>query len=239
MLMSSESVSLVILFAVGPISGWSATHLSSQELQLLGYFMACFPLCPKLGLEFGDPTSSAFLWYKEVKPGAAEPRDGFLATSSHSLQFSSWIQTGVDNHVYTQCNADIGLRLKLHCTQGNGQHLGSSLELERSMCLVGAWPGTCTFDHRHLYTKVREGAFISTTSYNILADTYSQTEFSQKVLYMYCARYALELDYHQNLIQKELMGYNADLICMQEVDRVMFSYSLVPALEVFGMEGMF
>lgn len=28
-----------------------------------------------------------------------------------------------------------------------------------------------------------------------------------------CAPYALELDYRQNLIQQELTGYNADLIC--------------------------
>lgn len=209
------------------------------ELQLPRYIMAGFPVCPKLGLEFGDPASSVFRWYKEVKPGAAEPGDSGLASSSHSLQSSAWIETGVDERVYTPCNADIGLRLKLHCTPGNGQRFGPSRELE-SVCPVEAGPGTCTFDHRHLYTKkVTEDSFIRTVSYNILADTYAQTEFSRTVLYPYCAPYALELDYRQNLIQKELTGYNADLICLQEVDRAVFSDSLVPALEAFGLEGVF
>lgn len=209
------------------------------ELQLPRYIMAGFPVCPKLGVEFGDPASSVFRWYKEVKPGAAEPGDSGPASSSHSSQPSAWIETGVDERVYTPCNADIGLRLRLHCTPGNGQRFGPSRELE-SLCPVEAGPGTCTFDHRHLYTKkVTEDSFIRTVSYNILADTYAQTEFSRTVLYPYCAPYALELDYRQNLIQKELTGYNADLICLQEVDRAVFSDSLVPALEAFGLEGVF
>ncbi|MBZ3889224.1 2',5'-phosphodiesterase 12 [Sciurus carolinensis] len=209
------------------------------EFQLPRYIMAGFPVCPKLNLEFGDPSGSLFRWYKETKPGAAEPEGGGPSSLSPSSPSSSWTETGVNERVYTPSNADIGLRLKLHCTPGNGQRFGPSRELE-SVCPVEAGPGTCTFDHRHLYTKkVAEDALIRTVSYNILADTYAQTEFSRTVLYPYCAPYALELDYRQNLIQKELTGYNADLICLQEVDRAVFSDSLVPALEAFGLEGVF
>ncbi|XP_065396885.1 2',5'-phosphodiesterase 12 isoform X4 [Macaca fascicularis] len=209
------------------------------ELQLPRYIMAGFPVCPKLSLEFGDPASSLFRWYKEAKPGAAEPEVGVPSSLSSSSPSSSWTETEVEERVYTPSNADIGLRLKLHCTPGDGQRFGPSRELE-SVCVVEAGPGTCTFDHRHLYTKkVTEDALIRTVSYNILADTYAQTEFSRTVLYPYCAPYALELDYRQNLIQKELTGYNADVICLQEVDRAVFSDSLVPALEAFGLEGVF
>uniref|UniRef100_A0A8B9UZL1 Endonuclease/exonuclease/phosphatase domain-containing protein n=1 Tax=Anas zonorhyncha TaxID=75864 RepID=A0A8B9UZL1_9AVES len=76
-------------------------------------------------------------------------------------------------------------------------------------------------------------------SYNILADTYAQTEFSRTVLYPYCAPYALEIDYRQNLLKKELAGYSADLICLQEVDKSVFVDSLAPALDAFGLEGLF
>uniref|UniRef100_A0A8C0BGZ2 Phosphodiesterase 12 n=1 Tax=Buteo japonicus TaxID=224669 RepID=A0A8C0BGZ2_9AVES len=76
-------------------------------------------------------------------------------------------------------------------------------------------------------------------SYNILADAYAQTEFSRTVLYPYCAPYALELDYRQNLLKKELAGYSADLICLQEVDKAVFADSLAPALDAFGLEGLF
>lgn len=85
---------------------------------------------------------------------------------------------------------------------------------------VEAGPGTCTFDNRHLYTvKVAEWPVVRAVSYNILADVYAQTELSKTVLYPYCAPYALQLDYRQNLIKKELSGYNADIICLQEVDK--------------------
>ncbi|XP_032724269.1 2',5'-phosphodiesterase 12 [Lontra canadensis] len=209
------------------------------ELQLPRYIMAGFPVCPKLSLEFGDPASSVFRWYKEAKAGAAEPEGGGPSSLSPSSPSPGWTETGVNERVYTPSNADIGLRLKLHCTPGNGQRFGPSRELE-SVCPVEAGPGTCTFDHRHLYTKkVTDDSLIRTVSYNLLADTYAQTEFSRSVLYPYCAPYALELDYRQNLIQKELTGYNADLICLQEVDRNVFTDSLVPALEAFGLEGVF
>uniref|UniRef100_A0A452QWI3 Uncharacterized protein n=1 Tax=Ursus americanus TaxID=9643 RepID=A0A452QWI3_URSAM len=192
-----------------------------------------------LSLEFGDPAGSVFRWYKEAKPGAAEPEGGGPSSLPPSSPSPSWTETGVNERVYTPSNADIGLRLKLHCTPGNGQRFGPSRELE-SVCPVEAGPGTCTFDHRHLYTKkVTDDSLIRTVSYNLLADTYAQTEFSRSVLYPYCAPYALELDYRQNLIQKELTGYNADLICLQEVDRSVFTDSLVPALEAFGLEGVF
>lgn len=209
------------------------------ELLLPRYIMAGFPVCPKLSLEFGDPAGSLFRWYKESKPGAAESEDSGPSSLSRSSPPSAWTEAGVEERVYTPSNADVGLRLKLHCTPGNGQRFGPSRELE-SVCPVEAGPGTCTFDHRHLYTKkVTEDALIRTVSYNVLADTYAQTDFSRTVLYPYCAPYALELDYRQNLIQKELAGYNADLICLQEVDRAVFTDSLVPALDAFGLQGVF
>ncbi|KAK7795862.1 hypothetical protein U0070_014700 [Myodes glareolus] len=181
------------------------------ELQLPRFFMAGFPVCPKLSLEFGDSANSVFRWYKEVQPGAAEPGDGGLESSSRPGPSSAWTETG---------------------------RFGPSRELESVS--RGGRAGTCTFDHRHLYTKkVTEDSIIRTVSYNILADTCAQTEFSRTVLYPYCAPYALEIDYRQNLIQKELTGYNADLICLQEVDRAVFTDSLVPALEAFGLEGVF
>lgn len=88
------------------------------------------------------------------------------------------------------------------------------------MGAVEAGPGACTFDNRHPYTvKEAEWPAVRVVSYNILADVYAQTELSKNVLYPYCAPYALQLDYRQNLIKKELAGYNADIICLQEVDK--------------------
>lgn len=78
----------------------------------------------------------------------------------------------------------------------------------------------CLFDNRHAFTaKVTDWPTVRVVSYNILADIYAQTDLSKTVLYPYCAPYALQLDYRQNLIKKELAGYNSDIICLQEVDK--------------------
>ncbi|MCJ8744538.1 hypothetical protein PDJAM_G00119990 [Pangasius djambal] len=195
--------------------------------QLPASVLAGFPVCPKLEIEFGDLRFCVFKWYKESSPNA------------HARgQEDSWVEAGRDR-VFTPSNTDVGLRLKLKCMPGSESRLGLPVELVTSSS-VEAGPGVCTFDNRHLYTrKVTNDSTTRVVTYNILADIYSQTELSKTVLYPYCAQYALELDYRQNLIKKELSGYNADIICLQEVDKGVFSDSLAPALDAFGMDGVF
>ncbi|XP_053509198.1 2',5'-phosphodiesterase 12 [Ictalurus furcatus] len=195
--------------------------------QLPASVLAGFPVCPKLEIEFGDLRFCVFKWYKESSPNA------------HTRgEEDSWVEAGSDR-VFTPSNMDVGLRLKLKCMPGNESRLGLELELV-TLSTVEAGPGVCTFDSRHLYTcKLTNDSTTRVVTYNILADIYSQTEFSKTVLYPYCAPYALELDYRQNLIKKELSGYNADIICLQEVDKGVFGDSLAPALDAFGMDGVF
>ncbi|XP_043107674.1 2',5'-phosphodiesterase 12 [Puntigrus tetrazona] len=189
--------------------------------------MAGFPVCPKLEMEFGDLRDSEFRWFKESSPNALVSGDG-----------DCWKEAG-RGRVFTPSNLDIGLRVMLDCTPGNGSRLGEPKKLVSSGP-VEAGPGTCTFDNRHMYTqKVTDGSSLRVVSYNILADIYAQTDLSKTVLYPYCAPYALEMDYRQNLIKKELSGYNADIVCLQEVDKVAFADSLSPALDAFGLDGVF
>ncbi|XP_075015135.1 2',5'-phosphodiesterase 12 isoform X3 [Calonectris borealis] len=203
------------------------------ELQLPRSLLAGFPVCPKVSAEFAAPQHCLFRWYREQRPAAG----GEAAAGDDG---PAWVEAAAAERVFTPSNALVGLRLKLRCTPGDGaQRYGPPREVESSGP-VEAGPGACTFDCRHLYTKkvCGEGS-VRAVSYNILADTYAQTEFSRTVLYPYCAPYALELDYRQNLLKKELAGYSADLICLQEVDKSVFVDSLAPALDAFGLEGLF
>ncbi|XP_068605153.1 2',5'-phosphodiesterase 12 [Brachionichthys hirsutus] len=194
--------------------------------------LATYPVCPNLQVEFGKLEDCEFTWYKETAPNAS-PGDADV-----SGQDSIWTVVGRER-VYVPSNQDIGCRLKLLCTPRDGGRFGPAREAI-SEGAVEAGPGTCTFDNRHTYT-VREVAWpaLRVVSYNILADIYAQTELSKNVLYPYCAPYALELDYRQNLIKKELGGYNADIICLQEVDKSVFKDSLSPAMDAFGLDGVF
>ncbi|XP_022597801.1 2',5'-phosphodiesterase 12 [Seriola dumerili] len=195
--------------------------------------LAGFPVCPKLEVEFGSLQDCELIWYKETapntRPEAAEEVPG---------QDPGWTQVGC-GRVHVPSNQDIGCRLKLCCTPKDGSRSGLTKELV-SVGAVEAGPGVCTFDNRHAYTiKEAEWPVARVVSYNILADVYAQTELSKTVLYPYCAPYALQLDYRQNLIKKELAGYNADIICLQEVDKGVFVDSLTPALDAFGLDGVF
>ncbi|XP_077181596.1 2',5'-phosphodiesterase 12 [Paroedura picta] len=204
------------------------------ELQLPRSLLAGFPVCPKLRTEFGFPAHCLFRWYQEHK---AEPA---VAAAAGAAAQTEWREApGGTERVFTPSNAHVGLRLKLVCTPGNElRRYGVAREVE-SGGPVEAGPGACTFDARHLYTKKVTGpGLIRTVTYNILADVYAQTELSRTVLYPYCAPYSLELDYRQNLLKKELAGYSADIICLQEVDRAVFADSLGPALEAFGFDGL-
>ncbi|XP_077458479.1 2',5'-phosphodiesterase 12 isoform X2 [Stigmatopora argus] len=196
--------------------------------------LAGFPVCPKLEVEFGELEHCQFAWYKET-----EPKHNSVTASGDADSPDHWTETG-RSRVYVPSNLDIGRRLKLRCTPKNdGGRAGPPVDL-LSPTSVEAGPGVVTFDERHAYTA-EETAWprLRAVSYNILADIYAQTELSKTVLYPYCAPYALHLDYRQNLIKKELAGYRADIVCLQEVDKGVFSDSLTPALDAFGLDGLF
>ncbi|KAG9260202.1 2',5'-phosphodiesterase 12 [Astyanax mexicanus] len=219
---------------------------SFTTAELPASVLSGFPVCPRLEIEFGHLKDCKFTWYKERSPNAhAQQQEQHPTESTKSSELGGselntcWLEAGSER-VYTPSNLDIGLKLKLKCTPGDGNaRYGLTKELVTPEA-VEAGPGVCTFDNRHMYTrKVTDATTVRVVSYNILADIYAQTELSKTVLYPYCAPYALGLDYRQSLIKKELSGYNADIVCLQEVDKGVFSDSLCPALDAFGMDGVF
>ncbi|XP_061583006.1 2',5'-phosphodiesterase 12 [Cololabis saira] len=201
--------------------------------QLPASLLAGFPVCPKLEVEFGRLEDCEFRWFRENPPGESPA----AADDAPGLD-GGWTEVGCER-VHVPSNQDIGCKLKLRCTPRDGGRSGETKELV-SVAAVEAGPGMCTFDNRHPYTvKEAEWPVVRVVSYNILADVYAQTELSKTVLYPYCAPYALQLDYRQNLIKKELAGYNADIVCLQEVDKGVFADSMTPALDAFGLSGVF
>uniref|UniRef100_A0A3Q2QWS3 2',5'-phosphodiesterase 12 n=1 Tax=Fundulus heteroclitus TaxID=8078 RepID=A0A3Q2QWS3_FUNHE len=200
--------------------------------------MAGFPVCPKLEVEFGNLQDCEFVWFKENSASASVSHSSPAAATDAPAQEGGWTRVGSER-VHVPSNQDVGCRLKLLCTPRDGRRSGPARELV-SAGAVEAGPGVCTFDNRHAYTsKVAQWPAVRVVSYNILADVYAQTDLSKTVLYPYCAPYALQLDYRQNLIKKELVGYNADIVCLQEVDKGVFADSLTPALDAYGLDGVF
>ncbi|XP_018007908.1 2',5'-phosphodiesterase 12-like [Hyalella azteca] len=96
-----------------------------------------------------------------------------------------------------------------------------------SRCLVKPGPRSCPYKDRHQHTKeLSPKDSVRVVSYNLLADTYASTEFSAENLFQNCPAYALEIDYRKQLFIDEILGYNADVVCLQEVDLDVFKYDL-------------
>ncbi|XP_077997453.1 2',5'-phosphodiesterase 12-like [Glandiceps talaboti] len=234
-----------------------------KHLTLPDSIMAGFPVYPRIGLEFGHVDDSEFTWYKELKSDetdakmetdrldddavameTASPKSDTSTVSKKILKIQiessseDWVEV-MKGKVFQPQISDVGFKIKVNCEPKNGQRRGNSKE-RISDCEISAGPGVCPFENRHLYTQKRVGNDgFRVVSYNILADQYATTEFAQNVLYPYCAPYALSIDYRQQLILKELTGYNADIICLQEMGKTLYNTVLYPALQLEGMEGMY
>ncbi|KAJ0181775.1 hypothetical protein K1T71_002497 [Dendrolimus kikuchii] len=141
--------------------------------------------------------------------------------------------------VYIPSIQDIGQKLKIVCIPGNDGTQGPAVEAV-SKTLVEAGPGKCPFEDRHKFTtNLLYGKSFRCVTYNILADLYCDSDYTRTVLHPYCPPYALHIDYRKQLIIKELLGYNADIICLQEVDNKIFQHCLKPTLECEGYNGQF
>jgi 2',5'-phosphodiesterase len=71
-------------------------------------------------------------------------------------------------------------------------------------------------------------------TYNILADQYAATDAAKNVIFAHCPPQYLDPAYRRPLVLAELLGFNADVVCLQEVDEKMFSACLTPQLAQEG-----
>ncbi|XP_072378791.1 2',5'-phosphodiesterase 12 [Diabrotica undecimpunctata] len=186
-----------------------------DNLSLPMSMLAGFPTYPsKFEVVFTNKEISEFIWSKSVDE-------------------KNWTIVGND-YIYEPSNEDINHYLKLTCKPKNEQFEGPTVECV-SVCKVEANPGQCPFELRHQFTKQRtKENELRIVTYNILADLYCDSDFTRTVLHPYCPPYALEIDYRKQLLVKEILGYNSDVICLQEVDRKVFQYDLDPVFNYLG-----
>ncbi|XP_033333947.2 2',5'-phosphodiesterase 12 [Megalopta genalis] len=191
---------------------------SVTKIQLPSCILVGFPAYPSTFVsQYVDKTKSTFNWYK--------------------CEGGKCIHVG-EGYVYTPKLSNMGYKLKVSCIPRNNDQIGPMIEVV-SNGVVEAGPGPCPFETRHTFTQSNlSGKSFRVTSYNILAGVYSETGFSKETLYPYCPQYALSKNYRKLLILKELIGYNADIICLQEVDLKVYEDDLVPFLSTLNYNGI-
>lgn len=203
--------------------------------------MAGFPVVPTLKLEFSDKINSQYKWFKEVSNTGNETTQSSDLTPEHS-DFETdkeWIEIG-QGFVYVPSVHDIGCVLKLSCKAANSEKEAHSwFNVVTSSC-VSAGPGFTPFEARQLYTNkpTDDPSTFRVVSYNILADCYLEDEVTCDMWFGYCPKYALAIDYRQQLLLKEILGYNGDIICLQECGCRLFKNYLNPVMKSKGYTGL-
>ncbi|KAJ8726280.1 hypothetical protein PYW07_000978 [Mythimna separata] len=193
--------------------------------------LAGFPVYPEnFETQHAERDKCTFNWYK----GLSLTEKGNAVSEQHI----QWELTG-NKFIYTPDTQDVGMKLKFECIPGNDSMVGPAVETI-SKNLIEAGPGNCPFETRHLFTKQKlQNKSFRCVTYNILADLYCDSEHTRTVLYPYCPPYALHIDYRKQLILKELLGYNSDIMCLQEVDCKIFRNCLTPSMDSEGLSGVF
>lgn len=180
----------------------------------------------KLEIDFADRQSTEFIWYR-----------GKL--SGNKREEIEWEEIG-KGFSFLARQEDIGYKYKVKAIPRSKDGLKEGPAVEAiAKNDVEAGPGVCPFESRNLFTMDRlSGRALRVASYNLLADYYADSEDSRTRLFNYCAPYALHIDYRKQLMLKEILGYNADIFCMQEVDFKVFDGDMVPFLGVQDMAGV-
>lgn len=198
-------------------------------LQLPSSIMAGYLVYPmKLDMQFAQREHTLGQWYRAPKLPSGTDK-------------TIWEPCG-EGLIYQVSQADIGQYLKLVVTPRNEAGLSGPSTEHVAKSPVQAGPSDCPFEKRQQFTKepLSNPNELRVVSYNLLADLYADGDYARTTLFPYCAPAALKIDYRKQLFIKELVGYNADVMCLQEVDIKIFDYDLKPVLAQapYGFEGI-
>ena len=157
-----------------------------------------------------------------------EEIDSSLFAKFPSRRLETW--TPIANTLnYTPTAADIGCLLKLRVTYENKFE---EIELHH----VRDHPDVISNRKwKHSVPRLigNPSRTLRVCCYNTLADIYAS-----KSLYPYCPSWALQWPYRSLMLSNEIISYNSDILCIQEVTVEAWEY-LKPILATKGMDGLF
>ncbi|PSC75583.1 2, 5 -phosphodiesterase 12 [Micractinium conductrix] len=186
------------------------------------------PLMLVVQLHFAEEEACRWAWYRQ-QPGSA-----------------AWEPIpGVTSRRYTPAPEDVGCHLRVECTPARpSSEPGEEAVLGEGGFAdcgpVGVPPAPAAVAPRHALTRQQTAApELRVVTYNILADQYAATETAKNVIFAHCPPQFLKPEYRWPLVLNELLGFNADLICLQEVDEKAFTAYLAPQLAAEGFRGVY
>ncbi|GMI64700.1 hypothetical protein like AT3G58580 [Hibiscus trionum] len=157
----------------------------------------------------------------------------------------TWFEVG-RSKTYTPTTDDIGHVLKFECVVIDAETklpVGHPNTILTSRVIPAPSPSP-----RHLIPvggadmmaqldsdgRISSSGTFTVLSYNILSDSYASSE-----LYSYCPSWALSWPYRRQNLLREIVGYRADVICLQEVQSDHFDDFFAPELDKHGYQALY
>ncbi|KAG8367961.1 hypothetical protein BUALT_Bualt16G0127100 [Buddleja alternifolia] len=157
----------------------------------------------------------------------------------------TWYEIG-GSKTYTPTADDIGHILKFECfvvDAATKLGVGPANTLSTSLVIPAPSPrprrmisvsGNALSGHIDSDARISSAGTFTVLSYNILCDTYATSD-----LYSYCPSWALSWTYRRQNLLREIVGYRADIICLQEVQVEHFEEFFAPELDKHGYQALF
>uniref|UniRef100_A0A164X6Q5 poly(A)-specific ribonuclease n=1 Tax=Daucus carota subsp. sativus TaxID=79200 RepID=A0A164X6Q5_DAUCS len=157
----------------------------------------------------------------------------------------TWFEVGRAK-TYTPTADDIGNVLKFECVVVDAETkapVGHVNTILTSRVIPAPSPsprrlisvsGVDVTGHLDLDGRTASVGNFTVLSYNILSDIYATNE-----VYNYCPTWALSWPYRRQNLLREIVGYRADIVCLQEVQSDHFEEFFSPELDKHGYQALF
>ncbi|CAJ1880431.1 unnamed protein product [Sphenostylis stenocarpa] len=154
----------------------------------------------------------------------------------------TWFEVGRFK-TYTPTADDIGHVLKFECAVVDAETkltVGHTSTLLTSRVIPAPSPSPRRqisvdgMGHLDADGRMTSSESFTVLSYNILSDAYASND-----LYSYCPSWALSWPYRRQNLLREIVGYRADIICLQEVQSDHYEEFFSPELDKHGYYGLY
>ncbi|XP_008796674.2 carbon catabolite repressor protein 4 homolog 1-like isoform X1 [Phoenix dactylifera] len=145
---------------------------------------------------------------------------------------------------YTPTSDDIGYSLKFECVAIDAETripVGNANAIMMSRVIPAPTPTprrmiqvNDVLGHMDPDSRIASSGTFSVLSYNILSDAYATSES-----YSYCPSWALSWPYRRQNLLREIVGYHADILCLQEVQSDHFEEFFAPELDKHGYQALY
>ncbi|RDY07175.1 Carbon catabolite repressor protein 4-like 2 [Mucuna pruriens] len=185
----------------------------NEEEELFGRFNNFGFGSIKTSLSASTSSSSLINSFAPVYPEAITQRSGV----------ETWFEVG-RSKTYTPTIDDIGHVLKFECVVIDAEtklSIGHASTLLTSRVIPAPLPSPRRLipvdgmGHLDADDRIKSSGTFTVLSYNILSDAYASND-----LYNYCPSWALSWPYRRQNLLQEILGYRADIICLQEMQSV-------------------